>query len=126
MSSTAVDVTFPIMPAVGFMINMNQTGVKQGFQGIGRPDSKGVLVGAGATGNPNKESVLNTNVYRPFEIVGYPSTSINTIIGATGNMPLMPNSDTDTTESYAARPSFTFWRCCVSRAFFSFAFSLRS
>lgn len=108
MSDTAVDVTYPIQPTVSFLLNMNQTGVKKGFQGIGRPDSKGVLVGAGAVSAPNKETVLNTTVYRPFEIVGYPSTSINTIIGATGNVPLMPNADTDTTESYAARPFFKY------------------
>lgn len=108
MSSTAIDVTYSIQPTVGMLINMNQSGVKTGFQGIGRPDSKGVLVGAGAAGSPNKETVLNTTTYRPFEITGYPSTSINTVIGETGNVPLMPNSDTDTTQSYAARPFFKY------------------
>lgn len=108
MSSTAIDVTYEIQPTIGFLINLNQQGVKTGFQGIGRPDSKGVLVGAGAIGAPNKETVLNTDVYRPFEITGFPSTSINTVIGARGNVPLMPNADTDTTESYTARPFFKY------------------
>lgn len=108
MGLVANDVTFPIMPTVAWLIAMNQLGVKKGFQQIGRPDSKGLLVGAAAVGSPNKETVLNTTTYRPFEIIGYPSTSINQVIGQYGTMPLMPNADTDTTESYAARPFFRY------------------
>ena len=108
MGLVANDVTFPIMPTIAWLLAMNQLGVKKGFQGIGRPESKGVLVGAGAVGAPNKETVLNTTTYRPAEITGYPSPTINTVIGEYGTMPLQPNADTDTTESYVQRPFFKY------------------
>lgn len=106
MSSIAWDVTFDIMPTVAFLIG--QDGDKEGPQGIGRPRSGGILAGAGRVNSPNKESVLNTATYRPFVTAGYPSTSLNKVVGQHDTVPLQTNADTDTTPSYFRRPFFRY------------------
>jgi hypothetical protein len=104
MSSIAVDLTFTIMPTVAFLIG--QPGDKDSPFGIGRP--KGVVSGAASMKGLNKETVLNTATYRPIITKDYPSTSLNTVLGQHGTMPLQANADTDTTVSYFVRPHFRY------------------
>lgn len=105
VSSEIVDTTFDIMPTVSFIIGRD--GTKNSFRGFGAP-SGGFVTGAANVKGLNKETVLNGSTYRPVLVTGYPSTSLTKTMGQHDTVPLMSNADTDTTESYLARPFFRY------------------